>query len=159
MTAETLENRLHEKFGPYTGDMPFSRQVPHSLQYYLRMHSLWQLSAGRFGVRFILSDRLKDGGPRRKTYARIEMDGLNFSKARLDTVTFSWSNLRLASFAGAELKDVVFEGCDLEGTDFTGAAFDNVTFKDCLDMENAFLAHVRYIPTPHQHQDHEPSVS
>ncbi|MCS6328435.1 MAG: pentapeptide repeat-containing protein [Nitrospira sp.] len=89
----------------------------------------------------------------------MEMDGLNFSKAILTTATFSWSNLRLASFAGAELKDVVFEACDLEGTDFTGATFDNVTFKDCLDLENAFLADVRYIPTPHQHQDHEPSVS
>lgn len=158
MTAETLENRLHKKFGPYTGDMPFSRQIPHSLEYYLRMHSVWQLSAGRFGERFILSDRLRDGGPRRKTYSRLEMDGLNFSKAMLATVTFSWSNLRLASFAGAELKDVVFDGCDLERTDFTGATFDNVTFKDCLDLEKAFLAHVRYIPTQHQHQKHELSL-
>lgn len=158
MTAETLESRLHKKFGPYTGDMPFSRQIPHSLGYYLRMHSVWQLSAGRFGERFTLSDRLRDGGPRRKIYSRMEMDGLNFSKAKLVTVTFSWSNLRLASFAGAELKDVFFEACDLEGTDFTGAFFDNVTFKDCLDFENAFLAHVRYIPTPHQHHTHELSL-
>ena len=158
MTAETLESRLHKKFGPYTGDMPFSRQIPHFLGYSLRLHAVWQLSAGRFGERFILSDRLRDGGPRRKIYSRREMDGLNFSNAVLVTVTFSWSNLRLASFAGAELKDVVFEACDLEGTDFTGATFENVTFKDCLDLENAFLADVRYIPTPHQHQNHELSL-
>ncbi len=159
MTAETLESRLHKEFGPYMGDMPFSRQVPHSLEYYLRMHSVWQLSAGRFGERFILSDRLRDGGPRRKTYSRMEMDGLNFSKAMLATVTFSWSNLRLASFAGAELKDVVFEACDLEGTDFTGTTFDNVTFKDCLDLEKAFRDGVNYAPVELHHPNHEPSLS
>lgn len=131
MTAETLEERLHKKFGPYIGDEPFRRDVPDSLDTYLRRHSVWLLSAGRFGRRFVLSNRLKDGvTPRRKNYSRIDMDGFNFQQAKFETVTFSWSNLRLASFAGAELKDVVFEGCDLEGTDFTGATFDNVTFKD-----------------------------
>lgn len=158
MTAETLESRLHKKFGPYTGDMPFSRQIPHSLEYSLRLHSVWQLSAGRFGERFILSDRLRDGGPRRKTYSRMEMDGLNFSKAILTTATFSWSNLRLASFAGAELKDVVFEACDLEGTDFTGATFDNVTFQDCLDLEKAFCDRVQYCPIELHNQNDEPSI-
>lgn len=158
MTAETLESRLHKRFGPYTGDMPFTRRVPHSLEYYLRMHSVWLLTAGRFGQRFVLSDRLRDGGPRRKIYSRIDMDGVNYSKAILNTVTFSWSNLRLACFAGAELEDVIFESCDLEGTDFTGATFDNVTFKDCLDLEKALRDRVKYAPVELHCPNPEPSL-
>lgn len=159
MTAETLQSRLHKKFGQNSGDMSLRRQIPDSLDMYLRMHSVWLLSAGRFGRRFVVSNRLKDGvTPRRKTYLRMEMDGFCFQNSKFDTVTFSWSNLRLASFAGAELKDVLFEGCDLEGTDFTGAAFDNVTFKDCLDLEKALRDRVQYLPIERHHQNHEPSI-
>lgn len=88
----------------------------------------------------------------------MDMDALDFSRAKLICMTFSWSNLRLASFVGAELKDIIFENCDLEGTDFTGASFDNVTFKDCLDLDKAFLAHVRYISATHPHPSHELSL-
>lgn len=159
MTAETLQSRLTKKFGQNSGDMSLRRQIPDSLDMYLRMHSVWLLSGGRFGRRFVVSNRLKDGvTPRRKTYLRMEMDGFYFLNTKFDTVTFSWSNLRLASFAGAELKDVVFEGCDLEGADFTGATFDNVTFKDCLDLEKAFRDRVQYRPIERHHQNHEPSI-
>ena len=159
MTAEPLEDRLERNFGPSTDDMPLRHSVPRFLEYDLRMHSVWLLSAERFGRRFVLSNHFKDGGrPRRKTYSRIEMDGLNFSRAKLVNMTFSWTNLRLASFAGAELKDVVFEGCDLEGTDFSGAFFDNVAFKDCLDLGKAVFDRVTYIPTEPYHQNNGPSL-
>ncbi len=159
MTDETLESRLEKQFGPYTGYMPLRRQVPDSLDIYLRMHAVWLRTAERFGRRLVVANLLKDGvTPRRKTYSRVEMDGFDFQRAKFVNVTFSWSNLRLANFAGAELKDVLFKGCDLEGADFTGARFDNVTFKDCLDLEKSFHDGVHYVPVERHHQTHEPSI-
>lgn len=75
---------------------------------------------------------------------RIDMDGLDFSKAKMANVTFFWCNLRLASFAGAEFSGLRFEGCDLEGADFSGAIFNNVVFESCPDFDKASLDRVHY---------------
>lgn len=93
--------------------------LPKEIDRLLSEHQLWLSSKGRAGKRLDREElRFKD----------LNLDGVDFSKARLPYAHFEGGNVRGARFTGAYLHSATFNACDVGGTDFTGADLRWATF-------------------------------
>ena len=62
------------------------------------------------------------------TTARIEMNGCDFTGAKLHRADLSLNNLQFAKFVNADLTGAIFAGSNLSNADFTGADISDANF-------------------------------
>ena len=67
-------------------------------------------------------------GMLRSEYVGANLDGADFTDAKLGRITFEFAKLNNAIFRGADLTHADFTGAYLTGADFTGAKFDHTNF-------------------------------
>ncbi len=74
-------------------------------------------------------------GMLRSEYVGANLDGANFTDAKLGRITFEFAKLNKAIFRGADLTRADFTGAYLTGADFTGAKFDHTNFDSAVTKD------------------------
>jgi uncharacterized protein YjbI with pentapeptide repeats len=104
--------------------------VPLRLLRLVLNHQLWINSQGRFGNQLDRDELL---------FENNDLEGVDFSRARLSDVFFKGGSLRGARFVGAYLRYATFVGCDLDGAEFADADLRDATFS--TNPEKASFEH------------------
>jgi len=95
------------------------RSPPPKILRLLVEHQRWLNTGGQFGEQLDQDEiQLVD----------MDLDGIDFSGAKLPWVCFHRSSLRGARFGGAKLRHARFISCNIEGADFSNAELQEAVF-------------------------------
>lgn len=113
---------------------PNRPSLPEAISHLLSEHHRWLSSDGRFGKRLDQEELC---------FVGFNLDGVDFSHARLAYAYFEGGSLKQSRFIGAYLHSATFNGCDIEQANFTNADLQWATFnanheQACFDSANLY---------------------